>query len=88
MIDKPTSTDEKTTLMSKVMTIVTFVVDKIKALPPIDHLIRAADRFNDRLGSQFGAAITYFSFFISYPYFNGVVCSSRFYIGLKCFIVK
>ncbi|PSW53847.1 inner membrane protein YhjD [Photobacterium leiognathi] len=67
MIDKPTSSDEKTTLMAKVMKVVTFVVDKIKAFPPIDHFIRAADRFNDRLGSQFGAAITYFSFLSLIP---------------------
>ncbi len=67
MIDKPTSNDEKTTLMAKVMKVVTFVVDKIKAFPPIDHFIRAADRFNDRLGSQFGAAITYFSFLSLIP---------------------
>ncbi|KPA54065.1 membrane protein [Photobacterium leiognathi subsp. mandapamensis] len=68
MIDKPTSTeDEKSTFMAKVMKVVTFVVDKIKAFPPIDHFIRAADRFNDRLGSQFGAAITYFSFLSLIP---------------------
>ncbi|GAA04583.1 putative membrane conserved inner membrane protein [Photobacterium leiognathi subsp. mandapamensis svers.1.1.] len=53
--------------MAKVMKVVTFVVDKIKAFPPIDHFIRAADRFNDRLGSQFGAAITYFSFLSLIP---------------------
>ena len=31
------------------------------------HLLRAAERFNDRLGSQFGAAITYFSFLSLIP---------------------
>ncbi|CDH22179.1 inner membrane protein YhjD [Xenorhabdus bovienii] len=33
----------------------------------IAHLIRAAQRFNDRMGSQFGAAITYFSFLSLIP---------------------
>lgn len=33
----------------------------IKTYPRVAHIIRAVDRFNDRLGSQFGAAITYFS---------------------------
>jgi membrane protein len=31
------------------------------------HFIRALERFNDRLGSQFGAAITYFSFLSLIP---------------------
>ncbi|MDU6077756.1 MAG: inner membrane protein YhjD [Pantoea sp.] len=33
-----------------------------QAIPAVAHFIRALERFNDRLGSQFGAAITYFSF--------------------------
>lgn len=33
----------------------------------IAHLLRAVDRFNDRLGQQFGAAITYFSFLSLIP---------------------
>lgn len=45
------------------------VVDKIKAQPSIAHLIRAVERFGDRLGSQFGAAITYFSFLSIIPIF-------------------
>ena len=61
MTNKMTSS-EKSTLFSKIMGVLTLVGNAIKALPPIDHFIRAADRFNDRLGSQFGAAITYFSF--------------------------
>lgn len=39
------------------------LAERIKQLPVIAHLIRAAERFNDRLGNQFGAAITYFSFY-------------------------
>ena len=29
--------------------------------PAIAHVLRAVERFNNRLGCQFGAAITYFS---------------------------
>ncbi|AML56451.1 Inner membrane protein yhjD [Serratia rubidaea] len=43
------------------------LVEHIKARPGIAHLLRAAERFNDRLGSQFGAAITYFSFLSLIP---------------------
>ncbi|PHM50393.1 inner membrane protein YhjD [Xenorhabdus miraniensis] len=39
----------------------------IRRIPFIAHLIRAAQRFNDRMGSQFGAAITYFSFLSLIP---------------------
>lgn len=42
-------------------------IDKIKAQPGISHLLRTVERFNDRLGSQFGAAITYFSFLSMIP---------------------
>lgn len=38
-----------------------------RRLPSVAHFIRASDRFNDRLGSQFGAAITYFSFLSLIP---------------------
>jgi membrane protein len=34
---------------------------RISAWPFVAHVIRALERFNDRLGSQFAAAITYFS---------------------------
>lgn len=33
----------------------------------VAHLLRTTERFNDRLGSQFGAAITYFSFLSLIP---------------------
>lgn len=42
-------------------------VNRLKANPSVSHLLRAIDRFNDRLGSQFGAAITYFSFLSIIP---------------------
>ncbi len=40
---------------------------KIQRQPMVAHLIRATERFNDRLGNQFGAAITYFSFLSMIP---------------------
>ncbi|MCQ5048668.1 hypothetical protein, partial [Agathobaculum butyriciproducens] len=39
----------------------------IQRQPVIAHMIRAAERFNDRMGNQFGAAITYFSFLSMIP---------------------
>ncbi|WP_437613751.1 inner membrane protein YhjD [Erwinia sp. V71] len=39
----------------------------VQAIPAVAHFIRAGERFNDRLGSQFGAAITYFSFLSLIP---------------------
>ena len=41
--------------------------EKVQRQPMIAHLIRAAERFNDRMGNQFGAAITYFSFLSMIP---------------------
>ncbi|AIA73120.1 putative membrane protein [Pectobacterium atrosepticum SCRI1043] len=43
------------------------LVARIQAIPSIAHLIRAGERFNDRMGNQFGAAITYFSFLSLIP---------------------
>ncbi len=50
-------------------TLTTFqsLLNWFKAIPTINHILRAVDRFNDRLGSQFGAAITYFSFLSLIP---------------------
>ncbi|WNN44447.1 inner membrane protein YhjD [Winslowiella toletana] len=42
-------------------------VSWFQAIPAVAHFIRAGERFNDRLGSQFGAAITYFSFLSLIP---------------------
>jgi membrane protein len=36
-------------------------VDRAKKRPWVAHVVRAVERFNARLGSEFGAAITYFS---------------------------
>lgn len=43
------------------------VISHVRAWHWVAHLERAMDRFNDRLGSQFGAAITYFSFLSLIP---------------------
>ncbi|MFP9228673.1 inner membrane protein YhjD [Pectobacterium cacticida] len=43
------------------------LVARIQAIPCVAHLIRAGERFNDRMGNQFGAAITYFSFLSLIP---------------------
>lgn len=51
----------------KALTFSMGIVDFICAIPFIAHLIRAAQRFNDRMGNQFGAAITYFSFLSLIP---------------------
>lgn len=45
----------------------TDMVEKIKRIGMVAHLIRAAERFSDRMGNQFGAAITYFSFLSMIP---------------------
>ncbi|WP_045048749.1 inner membrane protein YhjD [Rouxiella chamberiensis] len=42
-------------------------VRRVQAWHWVAHLLRATERFNDRLGSQFGAAITYFSFLSLIP---------------------
>lgn len=52
---------------SKALETVTDTAQKIQRNPIIAHLLRAAERFNDRLGNQFGAAITYFSFLSMIP---------------------
>lgn len=46
---------------------VTDTAKKIQRKPLVAHLIRATERFNDRMGNQFGAAITYFSFLSMIP---------------------
>lgn len=46
---------------------VTNLVKLVESWPMVAHLIRATERFNDRMGNQFGAAITYFSFLSMIP---------------------
>lgn len=40
---------------------------RVSAVPWVAHVVRAALRFSDRLGNQFAAAITYFSFLSLVP---------------------
>ncbi len=46
---------------------VIYKVKRIKTKPGITHMMRAIDRFYDRQGDLFGAAITYFSFLSFIP---------------------
>ena len=43
------------------------MIRQLQTLPTFQHLLRAVARFDDRMGSQFGAAITYFSFLSLIP---------------------
>lgn len=52
---------------SKALDTVTSTAQKVQRNPVIAHQLRAAERFNDRMGNQFGAAITYFSFLSMIP---------------------
>lgn len=42
-------------------------VNKTARNPIVAHLLRTVERFNERMGNQFGAAITYFSFLSLIP---------------------
>ena len=65
---KPASAaPEKNAKANQALKSVTGTAEKVQRNPIIAHLIRAAERFNDRLGNQFGAAITYFSFLSMIP---------------------
>ncbi|MEG1438739.1 MAG: inner membrane protein YhjD [Hafnia sp.] len=66
-IDAKSSTASVTKQVTKTIHKANCFVIWFKAIPSVAHIIRAVDRFNDRLGSQFGAAITYFSFLSLIP---------------------
>ncbi|OCA52391.1 inner membrane protein YhjD [Photorhabdus namnaonensis] len=51
----------------KALSLTVRVGNYIRNIPIIAHFIRATLRFNDRMGNQFGAAITYFSFLSLIP---------------------
>lgn len=53
--------------VNKTIDSVNNTVGRVERNPVVAHLIRAAERFNDRMGNQFGAAITYFSFLSLIP---------------------
>lgn len=54
-------------VVSKTLGIFSHLLTRIQNWQWMAHLLRAGERFNDRLGSQFGAAITYFSFLSLIP---------------------
>lgn len=71
---EPPTQRTKTALLSagiengkEAISVLARIGNRIKTYPSVAHIIRATDRFNDRLGSQFGAAITYFSFLSLIP---------------------
>ncbi len=64
---KQLDNSEKGGKVSRALETVTTTAEKVQRQPVIAHLIRATERFNDRLGNQFGAAITYFSFLSMIP---------------------
>lgn len=66
-LDHKSSKATVTTQVVKTLDKANGIMDWFKAIPSVAHVIRAVDRFNDRLGSQFGAAITYFSFLSLIP---------------------
>ncbi|WP_415751659.1 inner membrane protein YhjD [Hafnia paralvei] len=66
-IDAKSSKANVTKQVTKTIDKANCFVTWLKAIPSVAHIIRAVDRFNDRLGSQFGAAITYFSFLSLIP---------------------
>jgi len=56
-------------------------IEKVSAYPAIAHIIRAVERFNDRMGSQFGAAITYFSFLSMIPILMVAFAGAGFFLA-------
>ena len=66
---------------SQALKTVTGTAAKVQRNPVIAHLLRAAERFNDRLGNQFGAAITYFVP-VDDPDPDGLLCRRRLRAGL------
>ncbi|WP_426446431.1 inner membrane protein YhjD [Siccibacter colletis] len=70
-LDTRTSEEERASEPNRppqgVIETATNTVKKIERWPVVAHFLRATERFNDRLGNQFGAAITYFSFLSMIP---------------------
>lgn len=68
MAEQPTEKKHSApTAASTTLASLTDMVQKFQRWPVVAHLIRATERFNDRMGNQFGAAITYFSFLSMIP---------------------
>ncbi len=65
--DRIESAKEKKSGIAKLIAPFLALWEKLSVKPWIAHLIRMIERFNERLGSQFAAAITYFSFLSLIP---------------------
>lgn len=63
----PLTTAENRQRVKTALTVSRRLAKRCIQQPVVAHLIRAAKRFNDRLGNQFAAAITYFSFLSMIP---------------------
>lgn len=53
------------------------------SIPAVAHFVRAGQRFNDRMGNQFGAAITYFSFLSLIPVLMVAFAAVGFLLAAK-----
>ncbi|NYY78186.1 hypothetical protein DMI69_09090 [Escherichia coli] len=71
---------EKGGKVSRALETVTTTAEKVQRQPVIAHLIRATERFNDRLGNQFGR-LSPISHFVDDPHFDGVVCRRGFVLA-------
>ncbi|MEA9444959.1 inner membrane protein YhjD [Candidatus Fukatsuia symbiotica] len=69
------------------ISIFTRLNQRIKRYSPVAHIIRTTDRFNDRLGSQFGAAITYFSFLSLIPILMVSFAAAGFFLASNPYLL-
>ncbi|STG21439.1 tRNA-processing ribonuclease [Escherichia coli] len=79
---KQLDNSEKGGKVSQALETVTTTAEKVQRQPVIAHLIRATERFNDRLGNQFWCGYHLFLIFIDDPDFDGVVCRRGLCAGL------
>lgn len=57
--------------------------ERVSKIPWVAHLIRAGKRFTDRMGNQFGAALTYFSFLSIVPLLMVAFAAAGFILSAK-----
>ena len=79
---KQLDNSEKGGKVSQALETVTTTAEKVQRQPVIAHLIRATERFNDRLGNQFGAAITWLPCRAAVP-FTGLSAASGAFPACK-----
>ncbi|HET8589290.1 MAG TPA: inner membrane protein YhjD [Nakamurella sp.] len=56
---------------------------RLSARPGVAHLVRAGERFGDRMGNQFAAAITYFSFLSLVPILMVAFSAAGFFLSFR-----